>query len=787
MRKFTLILSLLVAFVTTAMAQTLPATDKCFTLTTAKRGGLAANNEATECVGFKHTAVNSEEQKNFAFVQYDGNVYLYNVWAKKFMQKDGKLTAALPVDNIQVTNLDGGAYFFKYDETHVVNLGGSSQLTIDSWGSSTWGSTDEGNTFILTETGDFDATEAISVLDNSYTITYDFQYNGKTVHTQVTKITCGSNYPAFTYVLPYGITANVPEGAPIANETVVITCTLDESVLPFEVSTIDGAFGEDVKWYNLTMRSKDVSYDPSTGYALAQNVDEKGVFNLFAFTGNPFDGYSIYNYAAGADKVFWRADAKDGGRVSFTDIDATDGNTWMLSANGTSGYVFRLNGHDNGYMNDHQPQIAIWNSGWGATDGGSTFTFTYVEDPDLTILYDVTYNYYYGEKLVSTKTVKVENGAAYPAHSYTTPYGVSIVENLPTENVSATVTKNFTLNIDTPVPFTAAVDGTPTTWYYTRMHGNTSTQSYIEDNGDGSVEWSDKSVAEKDIESHLWGFVGNIFDGYKVVNKATGKAIASTGSGKASMAEVANATAFIAMTSQNTTKGTFCLKYPNGNYLNAQNGVVAHWWDNDNGSSFFLDEYNETEITVSDVEWATMYLNVPVYIPEGVNAYIITGVANGYVTKTQLEGTIPANTGILLENAGTFTFKRSAASGTDVAITTGNLMNGSVENSYVEGKAYVLANGEDGIGFYVAKLNKDREGNDGTTHFLNNAGKAYFVLPAEQASATYYGFDWDGTTGIENVTVENGVKAIFDLTGRRVEAITAPGIYIVNGKKVLVK
>ena len=780
-------LMLLVAV--TTFAQTLPATDKSFTITTAKRGGLAANNDATACVGFNHTAVKDEAQKNFAFVQYDGKVYLYNVWAKKFMQKDGKLSATLPIDNIQVTNLDGGNYFFKYDESHVVNLGGSSQLTIDSWGSSTWGSVDEGNTFILTEVGDFDATDAIAVLDNSYTITYDFQYNGKTVYTQITKITCGSNYPAFTYVLPYGVTANVPEGTPTANETVVITCTLDESVLPFEVSTIDGAFGEEVKWYYLTLRSKDVSYDPNTGYALAQNVHKKGVYNLFAFTGNPFDGYSIYNYAAGADKVFWRADATNAGRVSFTNIEETDGNTWILSANGKDGYVFRLNGHASGYMNDHQPQIAIWNSGWGATDGGSTFTFTYVDNPDLTLLYDVTYNYYYGEKLVSTKTITVENGVAYPAHSYTTPYGVSIVENVPTENVSATVTKNFTLNIDTPVPFTAAVDGTPTTWYYTRLHGNPSTQSYIEDNGDGSVEWSDKSVAEKDIESHLWGFVGNIFDGYKVVNKATGKAIASTGSGNASMAEVANATAFIAMPSQNTTEGTFCLKYPNGNYLNAQNGVVAHWWDSDNGSSFFLDEYNETEITVSDVEWATMYLNVPVYIPEGVNAYIVTGAANGYVTKELLEGTIPANTGVLLENAGTFTFKRSAASGTDVATTTGNLLNGSVEDTYVEGTAYVLANDSElGVGMYKAELNKDAEGNEGTTHFLNNAGKAYMVLPTASETVAFYGLDWDGTTGINEIT-DNRVQStvIYDLTGRRVENITAPGIYIVGGKKVLVK
>ena len=42
-------------------------------------------------------------------------------------------------------------------------------------------------------------------------------------------------------------------------------------------------------------------------------------------------------------------------------------------------------------------------------------------------------------------------------------------------------------------------------------------------------------------------------------------------------------------------------------------------------------------------------------------------------------------------------------------------------------------------------------------------------------------------TNIENITVENGAKVIYDLTGRKVDAITTAGIYIVNGKKVLVK
>ena len=53
-----------------------------------------------------------------------------------------------------------------------------------------------------------------------------------------------------------------------------------------------------------------------------------------------------------------------------------------------------------------------------------------------------------------------------------------------------------------------------------------------------------------------------------------------------------------------------------------------------------------------------------------------------------------------------------------------------------------------------------------------------------------YTFTFDGskiTTGIKDVEVKNDVKEIYDLTGRKIENITKPGIYIVGGKKVLVK
>lgn len=59
------------------------------------------------------------------------------------------------------------------------------------------------------------------------------------------------------------------------------------------------------------------------------------------------------------------------------------------------------------------------------------------------------------------------------------------------------------------------------------------------------------------------------------------------------------------------------------------------------------------------------------------------------------------------------------------------------------------------------------------------------AVPAEAVYPTFYGVH---ATGIEDVVTDGeAIESIYDLTGRRVEKITNSGIYIVNGKKVLVK
>ena len=198
-----------------------------------------------------------------------------------------------------------------------------------------------------------------------------------------------------------------------------------------------------------------------------------------------------------------------------------------------------------------------------------------------------------------------------------------------------------------------------------------------------------------------------------------------------------------------------------------------------------------TNVTVknsSDTDFATFYSIAPVELPEGITAYYIKndGFGNGYVTLTADEdGIIPANTGVILATEATDDTEIALTTlGADVAPENDNLLKGTAVDTYVNEAAYVLGIVNDEIGLYTAKMT------DGT--WKNNANKAYLpasAVPAAANGAAYYSFRFgEGTTGVEEVKAENGeAKTIYDLTGRRVEAITAPGIYIVNGKKTLVK
>ena len=210
--------------------------------------------------------------------------------------------------------------------------------------------------------------------------------------------------------------------------------------------------------------------------------------------------------------------------------------------------------------------------------------------------------------------------------------------------------------------------------------------------------------------------------------------------------------------------------------------------NNQDGYNWWLEEVTELPVTITEAGYASFYAPVAVTVPSGIEAHYLTNIIGKFASMTKIEGgTIPANTGIILtgENGepateGTYNL---AITINDVSINN-NMFKGTIATEYVTGDAYVLAIKDNNVGLYSVTLNKENE-----TAFQNNSHKAY--LPAGTSTmqnSAGFRFSFGGTTDIEEVETENeNVKAIYDLTGRKLSEITAPGIYIINGKKVVIK
>lgn len=151
---------------------------------------------------------------------------------------------------------------------------------------------------------------------------------------------------------------------------------------------------------------------------------------------------------------------------------------------------------------------------------------------------------------------------------------------------------------------------------------------------------------------------------------------------------------------------------------------------------------------------------------------------------------IPANTGIMLYSTASNVNYYTVENYTVDALAEGAnmLMPAPVaggEFTAETGKVYYkLAYGDwtnkTQLGFYW--------GADNGGAFYVKAGTAYLAVPKAKAAGAK-GFTLNGeATGIEgvNANVENA-KAIYNLNGQRVASMAKPGLYIVNGKKVVRK
>ena len=202
----------------------------------------------------------------------------------------------------------------------------------------------------------------------------------------------------------------------------------------------------------------------------------------------------------------------------------------------------------------------------------------------------------------------------------------------------------------------------------------------------------------------------------------------------------------------------------------------------DNGDpehNFIIEEVTSLPVTITDAGYATWYAPVAVQLPDGLTAYTIT-IHGDYAITGDGFKQVPANTGVILEGTKGTTYELEIIGS---ASEVKSIMEGTVAATYFPENdyAYVLSTdkGTRELGFYMA--------DDGEASWSHKAYLPKSAIPAGAQMSAGFRLILPGTTAVENVEMRNEKEEIYDLTGRKLEGISGTGIYIINGKKVLVK
>lgn len=200
--------------------------------------------------------------------------------------------------------------------------------------------------------------------------------------------------------------------------------------------------------------------------------------------------------------------------------------------------------------------------------------------------------------------------------------------------------------------------------------------------------------------------------------------------------------------------------------------------------------------------YSTFSSQNPFVVPEGLTVSEVGITDKGTIVVEDYEtgATVPAYTGVLVSAAeGGFYEVTVPASqgGSHVIVGEGNRLRPTIVNGYNGITEGTMLENNPNCKFFRLTMQGATATNPGKIGFwygdeyggaFDIAGnKAYLAVPASVAGArSGFAFD-DETTGISNVNVNlNDNENCYDLQGRKVSKL-GKGLYIVNGKKVVIK
>lgn len=578
------------------------------------------------------------------------------------------------------------------------------------------------------------------------------------------------------------------------------------------------------------------------------NYDSESLYHLWYFTyDDDYDCYGIVPVMTPAYPMGSNNIGEAANRVFSVSLDDADGyvTLWSLSKSAATAadgvyYNFKPFGYNTYLSNIYGGSNAL--GFYGSEDRGSRVYFKSVEVEDLAFKRLSKLNEVMGTLGITPAASEIVGEytmASATMYSEAVGTATSMVEG--DASTDAEYNEQFValyqsyenLAINLPVPGTLY-----------KLRSKYVQNHYFFVNDDRAARYSNSHVGQNQVDADaVWVFEGEENGSLKLKNLQTGCFLPSLqGTGAFNLAESTDAAGAITLHPFGT--GTGAVQIQAGNYyLHANDGSGAEqkligWYSGgiDGGNPVFIEEISAADAeelishsvtlaaNTTGIEtikkYSTLCLGYPVTLPaeSDVKAYIASGIDDNNVIElvpVANDGkTIPANTPVILKSDSgvalvTATFTADAVSSVD---ETTNLLGGSNYTTYVSclneqgenvANVYMLTrkNGliamrwmyenyklEDGT--YI-KLTGEDANSDKGGYVSCPANKAYLKLDTattQNLSTEYFFGFFGGTTDIDEVnTEENPLDGvIYDLQGRKIEGVTAPGFYIVNGKKMYV-
>lgn len=249
---------------------------------------------------------------------------------------------------------------------------------------------------------------------------------------------------------------------------------------------------------------------------------------------------------------------------------------------------------------------------------------------------------------------------------------------------------------------------------------------------------------------------------------------------------------------------------------NSPRYAVYQYGTNNNAPSFLYKKTFDLSVNANTAGYATAYTTFPYVMPAGADGYIVTETAEGETIKAKNKypagAEVPANAPLLIKNSEAGVTLNPVVLGKTVEAypyADENLLHGTRLESdgvttdvdgtgtktadyYYYKLSYKLEAGDpvaDSYGFYRGKA-------DGSAFAMQNTLTAYLALPRSSGLVNNLRISIDNEDGpatsihANRLPADNMPQSVYTLSGVRVNAAgnrLPKGIYIVNGKKVVIK